>query len=93
MYSILSPEGFASILWKDGKRAPEAAEVMQMDAAHVLALGFVDEVLPEGEGPAHQNPAEAAENVLAYVEDALAELAPLSADELVAQRHARFARF
>ncbi len=93
VYSILSPEGFASILWKDGKRAPEAAEVMQMDAAHVLALGFVDEVLPEGEGPAHQNPAEAAENVLAYVEDALAELAPLSADELVAQRHARFARF
>lgn len=66
---------------------------MQMDAARVFELGFVDEVLPEGEGPAHENPEEAAEIVLAYIEDALAELAPLSADELIAQRHARFARF
>lgn len=93
VYSILSPEGFASILWKDGKRAPEAAEVMKMDAAHVFELGYVDEVLSEGAGPAHENPAEAAENVLAYLEEALAELEPLSAEELVAQRQARFAKF
>ena len=93
VYSILSPEGFASILWKDGKRAPEAAEVMQMDAARVFELGFVDEVLSEGEGPAHENPEEAVENVLAYLEEALAEMAPLSPEELVTQRQARFAQF
>lgn len=93
VYSILSPEGFASILWKDGKRAPEAAEVMKMDAAHVFELGYVDEILSEGAGPAHENPAEAAENVLAYLEDALTELESLSQEELVAQRQARFAKF
>lgn len=93
VYSILSPEGFASILWKDGKRAPEAAEVMKMDAAHVYELGYVDEILSEGPGPAHENPAEACENVLAYLEDALAELEALSPEELVAQRQARFAKF
>ncbi|MBB3171053.1 acetyl-CoA carboxylase carboxyltransferase subunit alpha [Parvibacter caecicola] len=93
VYSILSPEGFASILWKDGKRAPEAAEVMQMDAARVFELGFVDEVLSEGEGPAHENPEEAVENVLAYLEEALVEMAPLSPEELVTQRQARFAQF
>lgn len=93
VYSILSPEGFASILWKDGKRAPEAAEVMQMDAAHVFDLGFVDEVLSEGEGPAHENPDEAVENVLAYLEEALVEMTALSPEELLAQRHARFAQF
>ena len=93
VYSILSPEGFASILWKDGKRAPEAAEVMQMDAARVFDLGFVDEVLSEGEGPAHENPEEAVENVLAYLEEALAEMTPLSPEELVTQRQTRFAQF
>lgn len=93
VYSILSPEGFASILWKDGKRAPEAAEVMKMDAAHVYELGYVDEILSEGPGPAHENPAEAYENVLAYLEDALAELEALSSEELVVQRQARFAKF
>ncbi len=93
VYSILSPEGFASILWKDGKRAPEAAEVMQMDAARVCELGFVDEALSEGAGPAHENPEEAVENVLAYLEEALAELALLTPDELVVQRQERFARY
>ncbi len=93
VYSILSPEGFASILWKDGKRAPEAAEVMQMDSAHVAALGVVDEVISEGVKAAHENPEEAVGNVRQFVEDALEELSSLSGEELRDQRQARFAQF
>lgn len=93
VYSVLSPEGFASILWKDGSRAPEAAEVMGMSADDVFDLGIVDAVLPEGDGAAHENPEQAADIVFAYVDETLEELAALTPDELLAQRQARFARF
>lgn len=93
VYSVLSPEGFASILWKDGTRAPEAAEIMGMNAEEVLRLGVVDDVLSEGKGPAHDNPDEAAQNVHDYVAQALSELSELSPEELLAQRQERFARF
>lgn len=93
VYSVLSPEGFASILWKDGKRAPEAAEVMGMNSAEVLKLGVVDAVLPEGEGPAHENPEQSAEVVHAYIAQALEELDGYSPEELLVQRQQRFARF
>lgn len=93
VYSVLSPEGFASILWKDRTRAPEAAEVMQMNAAAVLAGGIIDAVIPEGEGPAHENPEAAVAAVRDYVKEAYKELAALTPDQLVAQRQERFARF
>lgn len=93
VYSVLSPEGFASILWKDGSRAPEAAEIMGMSASDVLELGVVDAVLPEGEGAAHENPEEAADVVFAYVNETLEELSALTPEELLAQRQERFARF
>lgn len=93
VYSILSPEGFASILWKDGKRAPEAAEVMRMSAPQVLAMEVVDAVIPEGEGPAHENPEEAVAHVRTYIEGALAELKDLSPHELRVQRQLRFSKF
>ncbi|WP_288071723.1 acetyl-CoA carboxylase, carboxyltransferase subunit beta [Adlercreutzia caecimuris] len=93
VYSVLSPEGFASILWKDGKRAPEAAEVMKMNARAVLEGGIVDAVISEGEGPAHENPDEAVAAVRDYVREAYKELADLTPDELIAQRQERFARF
>ncbi|NCE63548.1 acetyl-CoA carboxylase carboxyltransferase subunit alpha [Pseudoflavonifractor sp. 524-17] len=57
VYSVLSPEGFASILWKDAGRAGEAAALMKLTAADLLALGVADEVLPEPLGGAHQDPA------------------------------------
>ena len=56
VYSVLSPEGFASILWKDSSRSAEAADVMKLTAADLLALGVVDEVIPEPAGGAHENP-------------------------------------
>ena len=93
MYSVLSPEGFASILWKDRARAPEAAAVMRMGARQVHAMGIVDAVIPEGPGAAHENPERAAAEMRTYVEETLEELSALSADELVAQRHERCARF
>lgn len=93
VYSVLSPEGFASILWKDGKRAPEAAEVMGMSANQVLKLGVVDDVISEGAGPAHENPDEAIANVCAYIAEALDQLENLPPDELRNQRQQRFARF
>lgn len=63
VYSILSPEGFASILWKDAGRSGEAAELMRMTAADLLELGVADEVIPEPEGGAHSDPQEVFEAV------------------------------
>ena len=56
VYSVLSPEGFASILWKDTSRADEAAGVMKLTAADLLHLGVADQVIPEPEGGAHNDP-------------------------------------
>ena len=93
VYSVLSPEGFASILWKDGSRAPEAAEVMKMSAAEARELGVVEDVLSEGTGPAHENPDQAAAELKSYLARSLDELRALSGEELRAQRHARFRAF
>lgn len=93
VYSVLSPEGFASILWKDGSRAPEAAEVMKLSAADALELGIVEDVIPEGGAPAHENPDQAAAAVWLYITTALDELAGLDPDELRTQRYERFRRF
>ena len=56
IYSVLSPEGFASILWKDSSRSNEAAQVMGLTAQDLLNLGVIDEIIPEPLGGAHQNP-------------------------------------
>lgn len=93
VYSVLSPEGFASILWKDRSRAPEAAAIMKMSAAEACKLGIVEEVLLEGAGPAHENPDEAAVAVAEFVHRSLEELCALPPEELRAQRHARFRAF
>lgn len=93
VYSVLSPEGFASILWKDRTRAPEAAAVMKMSAAEAHGMGIVDDVLSEGPAPAHENPDAAVDVVCDYVRHELAELASIPADDLVEQRRARFEAF
>lgn len=56
IYSILSPEGFASILWKDGSKAKEAAEVMKITAQDLLEYGIIDKIIKEPHGGAHRNP-------------------------------------
>lgn len=93
VYSVLSPEGFASILWKDRTRAAEAAAVMKMSAGEACEMGIVDAVLSEGARPAHENPQTAADNVRAYVCTMLEELCAQPVDALLRARHERFAKF
>src|SRR6202142_3266123 len=89
-YSVISPEGCASILWKDGAKADEAAGRMRMTAPDLLELGIVDRVVEEPPGGAHQDPRAAAKILDAALSDALAELLQLTPDELVEQRYRRF---
>lgn len=93
VYSVLSPEGFASILWKDGSRAAEAAAVMKMSAEDACSLGVAEVVLSEGSGPAHENPEEAAEEVRRYLIETLDELNTYSTQQLLEDRYERFRKF
>ena len=89
-YSVISPEGAASIIWKDAAKAPEAAEALKLTAPDLLELGIVEEIVPEPAGGAHLDAAASAEALGEAVSRHLDELAQLSADELVAQRSDRF---
>ncbi|MCA9555203.1 MAG: acetyl-CoA carboxylase carboxyltransferase subunit alpha [Myxococcales bacterium] len=92
VYSVISPEGCASILFKDAARAPEAADALRLTAPDLLALGVVDAVIPEPAGGAHRDPAAAAEALRAALLEQLAALVELSPDALVEDRHQRFRR-
>jgi len=89
-YSVISPEGCASILWKDGSKSDEAAARMRMTAPDLVELGIVDRMVEEPPGGAHQDPRAAARLLDAALTDALGELLQLTPDELVEQRYQRF---
>jgi acetyl-CoA carboxylase carboxyl transferase subunit alpha len=89
-YSVISPEGCASILWKDGAKADEAATRMRMTAPDLLEIGVVDRIVEEPPGAAHQDPRAAAKLLDLALNDALSELLQLTPDELVEQRYQRF---
>jgi acetyl-CoA carboxylase carboxyl transferase subunit alpha len=89
-YSVISPEGCASILWKDGSKADRAAERMRMTAPDLLRLKVVDRIVEEPAGGAHQDASASARLVDAALSEALAELSRMSPEELVEQRYARF---
>jgi acetyl-CoA carboxylase carboxyl transferase subunit alpha len=91
-YSVISPEGCASILWKDGSRSDEAATRLKMTAPDLLRMGVVDRVVDEPAGGAHQDHDAAARMVEAALGDTLRELDPYSPDELVEDRYQRFRR-
>jgi acetyl-CoA carboxylase carboxyl transferase subunit alpha len=88
-YSILSPEGFASILWKDASRADEAAAVMQMTPEALLKKKVIEGIIEEDESN-HQR---TAENIARVLADRLAALEKLSPQELLARRQARYRKF
>jgi len=92
VYSVISPEGCASILWRDGKKAPEAAEAMKITADSLLKLGIIDEILPEPPGAAHSDPAAMVKTVQAAVLARIRELKKLSGDEIEARRYAKLRR-
>ncbi len=89
-YSVISPEGCASILWKDASRAAEAAEALQISAEHLLKMGIVDEIIPEPLGGAHKNPLEAAHNLKEVIIKNLHPLLQLSSSALLEDRYQRF---
>lgn len=92
IYSVISPEGCAAILWEDAGKARDAAEVLRITAPDLVKLGVVDAIIPEPAGGAHRNWEAAAAGVRTAVSAALAELRALPADELVSQRYAKFRR-
>jgi len=89
-YSVISPEGCASILWKDGTKADVAAERMKMTARDLLSLRVVDRVIEEPAGGAHQDPDLAARFVGQAISETLRELLRLTPDELADDRYKRF---
>ena len=89
-YSVISPEGCAAILWKDGAAAPKAAEALKLSADNLEKLGVVDEVIPEPSGGAHNDPAQAA-GVLRYaLLKHLNDLRALDSARLLDTRYERF---
>jgi len=92
IYSVITPEGCASILWRDGSRAEQAAEVMKVTARELADFGLVDGIVPEPLGGAHQDWDEAAKLLKDAVLDEAKLLGALPPDELVAQRVARLGR-
>src|SRR5439155_806256 len=92
IYSVISPEGCAAILWGDAAKAPEAAESMRITAPDLLRLGVIDAIVPEPLGGAHRDWDGAAESLRAALRDHLADLTPKPADTLVAERYEKFRR-
>ncbi len=90
IYSVISPEGCASILWRDGARARDAAEAMKITATDLQALNIVDRIIGEPDGGAHADPEAAIRAVGDAVEEELKSLSNLSPDELRKQRAERF---
>jgi acetyl-CoA carboxylase carboxyl transferase subunit alpha len=92
IYSVISPEGCAAILWEDARKARDAAEVLRITAPDLLKLGVIDGIVPEPPGGAHRNWEKAAQEVEAALRAALTELRGLSGDDLVQRRYAKFRR-
>jgi acetyl-CoA carboxylase carboxyl transferase subunit alpha len=92
IYSVISPEGCAAILWGDAAKAPEAAESMRITAPDLLRLGVIDAIVPEPVGGAHRDWEGAAANLRQALRDNLGDLGRQSGDDLVAERYEKFRR-
>jgi acetyl-CoA carboxylase carboxyl transferase subunit alpha len=91
VYSVISPEGCASILWRDGTKAPEAANALKITAESLKELGIIDEIIPEPEGGAHRNRKETIQAVKHAILKDLKRLNKTSPRKLVDRRYAKFA--
>jgi acetyl-CoA carboxylase carboxyl transferase subunit alpha len=92
IYSVISPEGCASILWKDPAQAPKAAAALKLTAPNLLELGIIDGIVKEPLGGAHSDFDAAAAALKEAIIEAFSELSELSAEELVEERYQKFAR-
>jgi acetyl-CoA carboxylase carboxyl transferase subunit alpha len=92
-YSVISPEGCASILWKSAEKAPQAAEAMGVSAGQIKELGLINQIVNEPLGGAHRDYDSMAANLKATLKQQLAQLGSLSTDELLSQRYERLMSF
>ncbi len=92
IYSVISPEGCAAILWRDAGEARKAAAAFKPDAAHCLELGVIDAIVAEPEGGAHENPDAAAALLQSAIGEALQEIETLDPDERRRERRAKYRR-
>lgn len=90
VYSVISPEGCASILWRTNDKAADAAQAMKVTAADLKSLGVIDAIVPEPMGGAHRDHAAVCANLGKALSDSLAALEKLSRAEVTKQRHAKF---
>jgi acetyl-CoA carboxylase carboxyl transferase subunit alpha len=92
VYSVISPEGCAAILWKNASAAPDAAAAMRITATDLKKFGIIDEIVPEPPGGAHADPAKAAELLRPYLDKALKELQKVKPSALPEERYKKFRR-
>jgi acetyl-CoA carboxylase carboxyl transferase subunit alpha len=90
VYSVISPENCANILFRDTGRAEWAAGALKLTAEDLSKLGVIDDVIPEPPGGAQEDPATAAENLRLYLRDYLEQLAPFNGKDLVGHRYEKF---
>ena len=90
VYSVISPEGCASITWRDSTKAEQAAEALKITAPDLKPLGIVDEIVPEPPGGAHTDPQKAAQLLDPVLEQALRELCQFPVNELLQNRYQKF---
>jgi acetyl-CoA carboxylase carboxyl transferase subunit alpha len=90
IYSVISPEGCAAILWKDQARAEDAAKALRLTAQDLKELGVVDEIIPEPPGGAHMDPGLMAESIASAIRQHLKALRKVKPDTLVAKRYRKF---
>ena len=90
VYSVISPESCASIIWRDSAKADQAASALRMTAEDLLKLGLVDGIVPEPAGGAHEDHDEAARLLKTYLAQTLEEMAALPCNEVVQQRYEKF---
>ncbi len=90
IYCVISPRGFASILWKDASREREACDIMKITAQDLLSLEVCEYIIPEPDGGAHNSSEETAENISHYLEKALERKLQKGIDELLNERYNKF---
>jgi acetyl-CoA carboxylase carboxyl transferase subunit alpha len=92
VYSVISPESCAAIIYRDSGKAEQAAAALRLTAEDLQSFGLIDGVVPEPPGGAHEDANQAAESLRAYLRRYLAELADMQPDELVEHRYVKFRR-
>lgn len=92
-YAVISPEGCSSILWRDAKEAPKAAEILQLTAKELLLHHLIDAIIPEPLGGAHRNPKQVAQTIQAQLIGSLKELKAMPLETLLQERYQRLRYF